>query len=266
MVSGRGRKTEAVTPYETVERLLAAAGEDMVLVGGQALAFWVLRYDLVVPEGVAAISSDTDFLVRSAADREAVHRMARVIHGRALFPSRRALTALVGQAVLDIDEDEFVNVDVIHKVIGIAQKAIRARAVRATIGNASILVMHPLHVLLSRLTNLHVLTEKQTEKGVMQLQLAVDVGREFIRAISYQQQHLGSATRSPIQPYVSEVERMALTDAGRKVAKRFGIHVADAIDPSSIPAGPFWERKWPQLSQFMSPSYREMFAPPGNDS
>ncbi|WP_097201149.1 MULTISPECIES: hypothetical protein [unclassified Variovorax] len=109
----------------------------MILGGGQAFAFWVLRYDLIVPEGVAAISSDTDVPVQSAADREAVHRMAKAIHGRTLFPSRRALTALVGPAVLDVNEDEFVNVDVIHEVIGITETAIRARAVRTTIGDAS---------------------------------------------------------------------------------------------------------------------------------
>ena len=36
-------KKKAITPPEIVNGLLAAVGEDMVLVGGEALAFWVLR-------------------------------------------------------------------------------------------------------------------------------------------------------------------------------------------------------------------------------
>jgi len=56
------KKTEAVTPREVLERLLRAAGDDLVLVGGQALAFWVHRYSLVLPADVVAVSADTDFL------------------------------------------------------------------------------------------------------------------------------------------------------------------------------------------------------------
>jgi len=255
-------KKEAITPPDIVNRLLAAAGEDMVLVGGQALAFWVLRYELVIPSGHAAISSDTDFLAVATHGRSLVERMAKVIHGQALFPSRRALTALVGQAVRPISDDEFVNVDVIDSVIGIAEGDVRSRAVHATVDGQSFLVMHPLHVLRSRLANIYTLTEKQGTKGEMQLALAIDVAREFVRAEARDKQGHGESTRSPIQPYVSEIERMALDDAGRKVAQRFGIRVADAIDPSSIPAGPFWDRKWPTLVTLMSADYANRYQPP----
>ena len=94
------RKTEAVTPPATVKKLLDAGGEDLVLVGGQALAFWVDRYGLSQSnQDMPAISSDVDFLSRSAADREIVDKLAKVIKGRAIYPNQRALTALVGQAV-----------------------------------------------------------------------------------------------------------------------------------------------------------------------
>src|SRR5262245_13030207 len=108
--------------------------------------------------------------------------------------------------------------------------------------------MHPLHVLESRLINLHKLRDKQNEKGAAQLRLSIDVAREFLRsALPHAPAGRVSSGRSALQGYVSEVERLAVQDAGRKVARRYAIHVADAIDPSLIPAGPFWTKRWPAL-------------------
>jgi hypothetical protein len=255
------KKTEAVTPREVLTSLLRAAGDDLVLIGGQALAFWVHRYGLVLPADVVAVSADTDFLAPSAADRAAVVRMAAALQGKTQFPSRRARTALVGQAYLDINDDEFINVDVVFRVVGLTQEAIRKRAVRVEVDDTSFSVMHPLDVLRSRSANLYQLVEKQNPKGVMQLALAIDVARQFLREqVPARTQRVPA--RSPLQPFVSEIERLALEDAGRKVAKRFRLHVADAIDASLIPAGPFWARKWPALSLLMSPEYAALFSPP----
>ena len=175
------RKTEAVTPPQVVEKLLRCAGEDVVLVGGQALGFWVQRYELVMPADFTSISADTDFLTRSAADRGTVERLAAAIQGATFFPNERALTALVGQAYFDISDDEFINVDVVFDLIGLEPDDVRAHAVRATLGSGTFLVMHPLDVLRSRLANLYKLAEKQTPKGIMQLALAIDAAREFLR-------------------------------------------------------------------------------------
>ena len=233
-----------------------------MLVGGQALAFWAHRFNLLLPKDHVAISADTDFLARSASDKDAVFRMADVLKGATQFPNKRALTSLVGQAYLDISDDEFINVDIVHRVIGLTQEAIRRRMVRVDLDHAQFFVMHPVHVLHSRLANLHKLLEKQNPKGVMQLSLAIDVTREYIRVEAANSSQKATPARSPIQPLISEVERLALKDSGRKVAKRFGLHVADAIDPGLMPAGPFWERKWPSLWPLMSPGYAGRFRPP----
>jgi hypothetical protein len=254
-------RTEAVTPPELVDKLLRSAGEDAVLVGGQALGFWLQRYELALPEGVGAISADTDFLVK-ANNRGAVERFARVIGGKPWYPNERALTSLVGMAWFDVSDDEFINVDVIHDVVGIDAGAVRARAVGAQLGMDTFLVMHPLDVLHSRLANLYKLAEKQNPKGVMQLSLAIDVAREFLRQEAARLGPAAVARRSPVQRYVTAVEQMAVEDAGRKVAARFGLHVADAIDPSVIPAGPFWTKRWPALRELMSPAYAGRFQRP----
>lgn len=257
---------EAVTPAATVQKLLDAAGADLVLVGGQALAFWVSFYRLNPPgSSVPAISDDVDFLCRSAADKQAVRRFADAIGGHALYPDKRALTALVGQAVLNVSEDEYFNVDVIFKVIGLKGDTVRKRAVKIATpgGRQAFFVMHPLDVLSSRLANLHQLQDKQNDKGKMQLALAIEVARAFLQGEARLATPADTAIgRSAIQSFVSAIERMAVEDAGRKVAKRYELHVADAIDPHLIPAGPFWTRRWPALSKLMSPGYRSTIHPP----
>jgi hypothetical protein len=261
----RKGKTEAQTPPQTIERLLGAAGEDLVLVGGQALAFWARWYRVANPDpALPAITNDVDFLTLSAADKDSVRRFADVIKGQVLFPRQRALTALVGQAYREISEQEYLNVDVIFKVIGLKAADVRKRAKKiAPQDGAAFLVMHPLDVLYSRAINLYELADKQNDKGRMQLALGIAVARAFLQDAAKQATPAETAAgRSPIQSYVSAIERMAIQDAGRKVAKRYDLHVADAVDPHLIPAGPFWTKRWPALSKLMSPGYRATIRPP----
>lgn len=249
-------------PAAIVERLLTVAGDD-VLVGGQALAVWVQRYDVVVPVSLAAVSADIDFLTASPKNRARVEAFASTLGGLTSYPNPHALTALVGQAYRDVSEHEYLNVDVIFFVLGISADQVRQRAVRVDLGHTSFRVMHPLHVLRSRLINLYKLEEKQSEKGRMQLAMAIDVARAFLRsAVMDGRPEDIAAGRSPLQAFVSEIERLAIEDAGRNVAQRVSLHVADAIDPSLIPAGLFWKKRWPGLKALMSESYAQQFKVP----
>jgi hypothetical protein len=259
------RKREAVTPPEIVSSLLSAAPEKLVLVGGQSLAFWVDYYGIDrVGSNVPAISNDVDFLSASAADTHSVEKLATAMGGQAVFPDKRALTALVGQAMRDISEDEYWNADVIFKVVGVPAASVRKRAMEAELRDGTrFLVMHPLDVLASRLANLHKLKEKQNDKGRMQLALAIDVARAFLRHEARTARPSDNkAGRSPLQGFISKIEKLATDDAGRKVAARHHLHVADAIDPHVVPAGPFWTKRWPQLRELMSAGYRATIKEP----
>src|SRR5439155_15887841 len=99
-------KRELIAPREIVEVVLHAAGPRLVLIGGQALALWMDRYGVRMPETIPYVSRDIDFLAESAAMVEEVHRLARVLGGEASIPDRRAQTILVGQAVRNLSDTE----------------------------------------------------------------------------------------------------------------------------------------------------------------
>ncbi len=226
----------------------------MVLVGGQALAFWAGYYQTPAP--AIAVTKDVDLLGK----RADVTRLARGLDARCEFPNEHALTMLVGQVIKDLPDGNYISIDVLHRVYGdVTAAAIASRAVMAKNPAGRFRVMHPLDLLQGRLENLHGLIDKQDDHGVAQLRLAVDIARAFIRDIAAHET-TGATNRSrPVTlRHVARIESLALTDAGRKVARRYGIHVADAIDPAPVlHIKPFASRKLPQLLKLMSKARRD---------
>ena len=114
--------------------------------------------------------------------------------------------------------------------------------------------MHPLDVLQGRLENLYGLIEKQDEHGIAQLQLAVATAREFLKDTTSQEAERQDAGERPVLlRHVRRIESLALSDAGRKVAQRYDVHVADSIDPMPfLHIKSFRAKKLPQLLRLMS--------------
>jgi hypothetical protein len=248
-------KRQVVIPPDVLDALLAAGGDDLVVIGGQSLALWMDRYRVAMPGGHGYVSTDLDFLAASSADRESVQRLARAFGGRASFPLQRAaLTSLVGQAVRDLSDEEVYNVDVLHKMWG-ANDDVRARAIALPRGSTTVRVLHPLDVLKSRLDNLYGLKEKQTELGKAQLVAAIAVAQAFLREAA--QLEPREARRPATLRYVGFIEKLATDDAGKKVAKRYDIHVADAIEPAAVRTKEFREKMLPRLFRLMSPPRRK---------
>ena len=234
---------------ELLARILELAGIEMILVGGQALAFWAAYYS--VPAPPTAVTKDVDF-VGTRAD---VDRLARGLGAKATFRRQRDLTLLAGQVEKDLPGGDYVNIDVLSRVYGnVSTESLAKRALVAESPAGSFRIMHPLDVLQGRLENVYGLVEKQDEHGIAQLQLAVAMAREFFRDITSQEAERQQIGERPVSlRHLRRVEDLALSDAGRKVAKRYHVHVADAIDPAPfLHIKAFKAKKLPQLLKLMS--------------
>lgn len=231
---------ELVFTLAQLERLLSNVDQATVLVGGQALVFWVDRYGVTVPPDRLAegISSDADFL----GNRRTVSNLADGMCGKASYPSQRAITALVGQVTIPLNDDEFLNVDVIGRVVGIDADAVQKRALEAQLGSVKFRVMHPLDVLQSRIENLARLPDKQTTEGVDQAKLSVAVARAYIEAIAAEPDGQRLALKA-----IEHVVRIGKSSAGRKASREFGIEFLPAIPAHVIKNESFLAQRWPRI-------------------
>ena len=230
-------------------RILELAGPEMILVGGQALAFWADYYS--VPAPPVAVTKDIDFL----GTRADVERLARGLEAKATFRRQRDLTLLAGQIEKDLPGGDYINIDVLSRVYGsVSTESLAQRALVAESPAGDFRIMHPMDVLQGRLENVYGLVDKQDEHGIAQLQLAVTMVREFLRDLTSQEAERQGIGERPVSlRHVSRIEHLALSDAGRKVAKRHNVHVADAIDPMPfLRIKSFAAKKLPQLLKLMS--------------
>lgn len=92
----------------TIDLLLSNIGTDMILVGGQALAFWMDRFG--VDADGAAISNDGDALGELATARA----LAAAISARLVVPRKTARTSVVAQLRLPAAGGKERNIDVLH--------------------------------------------------------------------------------------------------------------------------------------------------------
>lgn len=247
-------------PPELVQRVLEHAPADVLLIGGQALAYWMGVYDVRAPsdaDAPPAISRDVDFFTPSAANTGPLKEFALALRGNAAVKDIRALSALIGSAVAPAEDGRVYNVDLLHAVVGLKRDRLEANAVEVSLpGGHALRVMHPLDVLQSRNANLYSLVEKQDETGQLQLRLAIEVARAYLEeqfdAIAKSQER-----RRAIFDLIRPVTDYAAEDAARKNAERHGIHVADAIPAWRIESDVFWEKQWPHLRMRMSTDYAD---------
>ena len=177
---------------EDVYRILASIedlSDDLILVGGQALLVWAHRYrntpELMEIGDEPLASKDIDFTGK----REAAKEVARRLHG--VHKPAKQFDPGINYAVVtykDADGDEH-RIDFIRVPIGIPDTLsdFLAAGLKATTQTgpkpAKFTVMHPYHVLRSRLMNLHRLDTHRGEHSQAQCTAAVFCQREFTREL-----------------------------------------------------------------------------------
>lgn len=224
---------EACFSAADIDALLSSMGKGDILVGGQALAFWVGYYDIQfdLPHRVPAISMDGDILGTKSSAR----RIAANMRGRVTPAPKDAITILVAQVMIDLGNENFLNVDIIDRVNGLTNEEIRKRALPVDRNETSFLIMHPLDVFVSRVRNILSIPSKQDEKGRLQLELGVRVARQFIEDIAGKDQALAARA--------AHIAFNEFRASGKKIFDRWGVDLFAAIPLDSITLPAFVEKQ-----------------------
>lgn len=223
---------EAPLDAASVERLLANLGADMVLVGGQALAFWMSRFDIDA-EGVA-ISNDGDAL----GSVERATQLAASLQARLELPAPTSRTAIVVQLRLPSPGGGMRNIDVLHQLYTIAGPRKSAEFTRRVISNSIevewqsgrvIRVMEPFDVLESRAQNAVGLFEDKGPHVVTQARWAVLVAREALLRLAQD-----SASTDRLGTKLQRVYTLARSQVGKRLLAERGVELLEAVDGDTL--------------------------------
>jgi hypothetical protein len=233
-------KQEVPISEELLKQVLASLSKDSVLVGGQALAYWVSYYGVQLPSQMpGAISDDADIL----GSREDVLAIASKTHGLSELQPQRSLSALVGHVTIPVSETTYVNVDVLHRLVGVKSEQVREHASEVQLEEVKFRVMHPIDVLISRVENLAILSDKQNNEGVTQMRLAIMVMAQYVREVF---EYPDDGERHAMK-VIEKVVSIARTGSGRKCSRDFGISFVDALPGFLIVNPSFRKIRWPQI-------------------
>jgi hypothetical protein len=249
--NGSTRPSSAVAAVDhaaTLELLhrLGAAGNEVVVVGGQAVIYWTARYrssNPMLAESGPSASKDIDLL----GGRESVRACAAVLQGQSLYPSPNDPTPSSGKVVYVDAANERRELDFLHSLYGLdAKDDVRrhSRTVEVDRGTDIVRfrVMHPFHCLKCRVSNVAGLGYRKPH-ALNQLRASIVCMREFLR------QELIPVSQRAVMSWNERVFELSRSSIhARDVYLDFGIEVFDAVlsDDSRLPPK-FLERRYPQM-------------------
>lgn len=214
--------------------------EKTVLVGGQAVAFWVKQFGL--RPRLPALTVDIDFLAtRAEAKRVAARLSVRHVLKTAMLDDNTPNSTVL-LVMLD-GYPQPVLIDYMAGIIGVDSKAVEKSAVEVEFDGQPLRIIHPLHLLQSKIGNLYHLGSKRTEAGVEQARLAIQITASFL-----EQARLAKRERLKA---IESIGKYAATAPARYAAESFGLDCLNAVPVSLLRKGAlpedFLKKRWPQI-------------------
>lgn len=230
----------SLRPEDAALLIAQTRSDSTVLIGGQAVAFWI-SYFSIEPR-LPGLTADIDYLGTKAEARRASARL-KIRHKLkvATFDDATPNTALLSVEMEGYPEP--VLIDYLASIIGVETKAIEKSAVIVEFQGEPLRVLHPLQLLQAKMWNLYRLEEKRTPEGIEQARLAIEIAAAFIRQADMHQRELLDA--------IEAVGKFAATLPARFAAETYGLDCLKAIPGSVFREGvlppQFHEKRWPQI-------------------
>jgi hypothetical protein len=241
---------------EEVQRVLgrlAPLTQDtqIVLVGGQALAFWSARFAEHDGEIRAVSTKDIDF--QGSAD--SARRAAELLDAKVMIPSPREPSPVTG-VVTFVDAEGFDrSLDFIEAPRGLTAEDVQDTAIRVELpslsgeGAVGLWVMHPERCMESRIYNTIEL-DRTDEIGMAQLRVSVPITRHWSKAL-LEDPALDEQIRERSVLNLNEriFEKCCEDQCFLAVHQRYEVDPFEAVlDDARLPEG-FRTKRYPQMRE-----------------
>jgi hypothetical protein len=156
-----GRKFR-LADYESVFEAAEQSHIDAVLVGGQAVYFWAMRYRAQCPELDSFqpyTSKDADYL----ADEEAAEELARTLHSQFCRAPQKG--GMLGLSLGYIPLNPEMHVEILGRVNGVKNDNVRAGAALLNWQDKAVRVIHPIQLYIGKGHNLIELDQSHRQDG-----------------------------------------------------------------------------------------------------
>lgn len=219
--------------------------EKITLVGGQALNFWAEMYlgdDSELYRKYAPFTSaDIDFL----GNREAVLKCAGIWDGTAKLPEPFDVSPNSGLVIVTSGTEASLVIDFLSSVHGIDNTELLRERVRVCYKNAVFFVIHPLHCLKSRISNVIGLNRDDSH-SLNRLMLAVAVMNRRIKHL------LDGERRRQALKEIEAVFRIARDPmTGILLFVSYGTDIFRAVPEDSRLGELFVKRRYPQMKEIL---------------
>ncbi|MFO1465550.1 MAG: hypothetical protein U1F35_03765 [Steroidobacteraceae bacterium] len=224
---------------EEILRIFKSCNTQALLVGGQALAYWAMEFQ-IRPRGILqdGVTRDVDF-IGSAAVAQTVFESLRPMgwrFWRATFDDAGSQTAKISKRIEGVG---IKQIDFLTGIIGIDTEKIRKRAVSVRLADGTgIKVLHPIDVLESRLKNLASIPSKRDAQGIAQANLALEIAAAYLNSmLAREPRQLLNALKAVI--------RIAEDKSLDPVFHDYGIEPLSIVPAAQVPVDDFKDREWP---------------------
>lgn len=226
---------------EDAALLIAQTRTDgVVLIGGQAVAFWIGYFN--IEPRLAALTRDVDYLGTKAEARRASARLT-VPHRLRIATLDDATPATTLLAVDMAGYPEPVLIDYLAEIVGVSSGEITRSAVTIEFQGQPLRVIHPLQLLQAKIWNLYRLAQKRTPEGIEQACLAIEIVIAFVERAGLSQRDLLKT--------IETIGRFAATTPARYAREHYRLDCLAAVPPSVLRNGilppAFQEKRWPQI-------------------
>lgn len=226
----------------------ALPGDAVVLVGGQAVNYWLSYYrarESSLEQLALVTSDDVDF----CGTQDDAIRMARAIAGSSVrtvdVDARAAATAIV---TFEDKQGIERQIDFLRTVHGLEVKTIRETAIEVELKDRAdkptgilLHVMHPVLCLVSRFHNTHGFEKYQSQRGLRQARAAIGCAKGFLKDLC-EASKLRDVHRS-----IKVIGKLACCAEGREVYARFQLDAFEAIPDDSRLGEAFFAEQLPRL-------------------